>query len=52
MKTKTEKVREQTYGIASFLYYFYRINREKNQNATQILAYYFWMQIGTYLVVC
>jgi len=29
MKTKTGKIREQTYGIASFLYYFYRINREK-----------------------
>jgi len=38
MKTKTGKVREQTYGIASFLYYFYRITTAIEPNFKETTA--------------
>ena len=46
MKTKTGKIREQTYGIASFLYYFYTItttitelNLKKNNSKKLLTAH-------------
>jgi len=46
MKTKTEKVREQTNEIASFLYYFYTItttitelNLKKNNSKKLLTAH-------------
>jgi len=38
MKMKTGKVREQTYGIASFLYYFYRITTTTKPNFKKTTA--------------